>query len=248
MKIVVASVLLAVAIAAPASAAEIKVLSAGAVEPGLVAFAQLVKRETGDDLKIQFNTAPRIAQRLAAGEVYDVLISPPAAIAQAAKDGKVDAGTRVAVGRVGAGIIVRSGAPAPNVTTVDALKATLLAADSIVYNTASTGLYLDRLFEKMGILEQLKPKTTRYPDGAAVMEHVIKGKGNEIGFGAITEIRMYEPKGLKLVGPLPPDVQNYTSYDAVVMTGAASPAAAKAALALLASPAGRAAFAGGGVE
>ena len=248
MKTIVASVLLAVAIAAPASAAEIKVLSAGAVEPGLVAFAQLVKRETGDDLKIQFNTAPRIAQRLAAGEVYDILISPPAAIAQAAKDGKVDAGTRVAVGRVGAGIIVRSGAPAPNVTTVDALKATLLAADSIVYNTASTGLYLDRLFEKMGILEQLKPKTTRYPDGAAVMEHVIKGKGNEIGFGAITEIRMYEPKGLKLVGPLPADVQNYTSYDAVVMTGAASPAAAKAALALLASPAGRAAFAGGGVE
>jgi molybdate transport system substrate-binding protein len=248
MKIVVASVLLAVAIAAPASAAEIKVLSAGAVEPGLVAFAQLVKRETGDDLKIQFNTAPRIAQRLAAGEVYDVLISPPAAIAQAAKDGKVDAGTRVAVGRVGAGIIVRSGAPAPNVTTVDALKATLLAADSIVYNTASTGLYLDRLFEKMGILEQLKPKTTRYPDGAAVMEHVIKGKGNEIGFGAITEIRMYEPKGLRLVGPLPADVQNYTAYEAALMSAAKSPDAAREVLDRIALPAGRRAFASGGVE
>jgi len=240
--------LFAATLAAPVAAAEIKVLSAGAVEPGLVAFAQLVKRETGDDLRIQFNTAPRIAERLAAGEAYDILISPPAVIAQAAKDGKVDAGTRVAVGRVGAGIIVRSGAPAPNVTTVDALKATLLAADSIVYNTASTGLYLDRLFEKLGILDRIKPKTTRYPDGAAVMEHVIKGKGNEIGFGAMTEIRMYEPKGLKLVGPLPPDVQNYTSYDAVVMTGAAAPAAAKAALVLLASPAGKAAFAGGGVE
>ena len=54
-------------------------------------------------------------------------------------------------------------------------------------------------------LDQLKPKTTRYPDGASVMEHVIKGKGNEIGFGAITEIKMYEPKGLKLIGPLPAD-------------------------------------------
>jgi molybdate transport system substrate-binding protein len=248
MKSVIAPVLLAVALAAPASAAEIKVLSAGAVEPGLVAFAQLVKRETGDDLKIQFNTAPRIAERLAAGEVYDILISPPAVIAQAAKDGKVDASTRVAVGRVGAGIIVRRGAPVPDVASVAAMKQALLAADSVVYNTASTGLYLDRLFEKLGILDRIKPRTTRYPDGAAVMEHVIKGKGSEIGFGAITEIRMYEPKGLQLVGPLPPDVQNYTSYDAVVMAGATAPAAAKAALALLASPAGRAAFAGGGVE
>jgi molybdate transport system substrate-binding protein len=248
MKNIVAPLLLALVLATPATAGEIKVLSAGAVEPGLVAFAQLVKRETGHDLKIQFNTAPRIAERLAAGEAYDILISPPAVIAQAAKDGKVDAATRVAVGRVGAGIIVRSGAPAPDVTSVDALKATLLAADSIVYNTASTGLYLDRLFDKLGILERIKPKTTRYPDGAAVMEHVIRSKGSEIGFGAMTEIRMYEPKGLKLVGPLPPDVQNYTSYDAVVMTGAAAPAAAKAALALLASPAGKAAFAGGGVE
>jgi len=190
MKKFVAPLLLAVALVASASAAEIKVLSAGAVEPGLVAFAQLVKRETGDDLKIQFNTAPRIAERLAAGEAYDILISPPAVIAQAAKDGKVDASTRVAVGRVGAGIIVRSGAPAPDVTTVDALKATLLAADSIVYNTASTGLYLDRLFEKLGILDTIRPKTTRYPDGASVMEHVIRGSGREIGFGAITEIRM----------------------------------------------------------
>ena len=152
------------------------------------------------------------------------------------------------VGRVGAGIIVRSGAPAPDVTTVDALKQSLLRADSIVYNTASTGLYLDRLFEKLGILDALKPKTTRYPDGAAVMEHVIKGTGSELGFGAMTEIRMYERKGLQLVGPLPADVQNFTSYEAVVMAGAPAAAKARAALALLASPAGKAAFASGGVE
>ena len=80
------------------------------------------------------------------------------------------------------------------------------------------------------------------------MEHVIKGKGNEIGFGAITEIRMYEPKGLKLVGPLPADVQNYTTYEAAIMRGAAAPDAAKAVLRALASPAGRSAFAAGGVE
>ena len=234
--------------AASAQAADVKVLSAGAVEPGLEAFARIVKGDPGHQLVIQFNTAPQIAARLAANEVYDILIAPPAAIEQAGKSGKVDADTRVRVGRVGAGIIVRTGVPLPDVATVDAMKKALLSADSIVYNTASTGIYLDKLFEKLGILDALKPKTTRYANGASVMEHVIKGKGNEIGFGAITEIRMYEPKGLKLVGPLPADVQNYTTYEAAVMRGATAPDAAKAVLQALASPAGRSAFASGGVE
>jgi molybdate transport system substrate-binding protein len=236
------------AIATVASAAEVKVLSAGAVEPGLHAFAALVKRETGHDLKIQFNTAPQIAKRLAAGEVYDILVVPPAVVAEAAKEGKVLADTKVPVGRVGAGIIVRTGAPVPNVATVDALKQALLSADSVVYNTASTGLYLDRLFEKMGILDQIKAKSVRYPDGASVMEHVIKSKGNEIGSGAITEIKLYTGKGLTFVGPLPADVQNYTSYEAVLMNGATSADAAKAVLKLLATPAGKAAFVSAGVE
>ena len=163
--------------AGTASAAEIKVISGGAVEPGLEAFAQLVRRDLGHELKILYNTAPQIAKRLAAGEVFDILISPPATIEPALKEGKVVPETRVKVGRVGAGIIVRTGAPAPDVATVDALKQALLDADSVVYNTASTGIYLDKLFAKMGIAEALKAKTTRYPTGAAVMEHVIKGKG-----------------------------------------------------------------------
>lgn len=229
-------------------AAEIRVLSAGAVEPGLHNFATLVKKELGHDLKIQFNTAPQIAKRLAANEVYDILISPPPAVENAVKENKVVADSRVMVGKVGAGIIVRTSAAAPNVATTDALKQALLAADSVVYNSASTGLYLDKLFGKMGVLEQIKGKTTRYPDGASVMEHVIKGKGNEIGFGAITEIKMYEPKGLKLIGPLPADVQNYTSYEMALMTGSTQADAVRAVLKLLASPAGKAAFVSGGVE
>ena len=245
---ILAAVLVLGSISSTVLAAEVKVLSAGAVEPGLEAFAQQVKRDTGHELKIQFNTAPQIAKRLAAGEVYDILISPPAAIEQAAKDGKVAADSRVPVGRVGAGVIVRAGAPAPNVATVDALKQALLGADSVVYNTASTGLYLDKLFEKMGIFWQLKPKSVRYANGASVMEHVIKSKGNEIGFGAITEIKMYESKGLKLVGPLPAEVQNYTRYEAALMNGAASADAAKAVLRQLATPAAKALFTTAGIE
>ncbi len=231
-----------------AVAAEVKVLSGGAVEPGLHAFAALVKRDLGHDLKIQFNTTPQIVKRLAAGDVYDIVIVTPPVIEQAIKDGKLAADGRAPVGRVGAGIIVRSAAAAPNVATVDAMKQALVGADSVVYNSASSGLYLDQLFAKMGILEQIKPKTTRYPDGASVMEHVIKGKGNEIGFGAITEIKLYTSKGLTFIGPLPAEVQNYTTYDAAMMSGAPAAEAAKAVLRLLATPAAKAAFTAAGVE
>ena len=235
-------------LAATASAAEISVISGGAVEPGLEAFAQLVRRDLGHELKILYNTAPQIAKRLSAGEVFDILVSPPATIETAIGEGRVVSETRVKLGRVGAGIIVRTGAPAPDVVTVDALKHALLDSESVVYNTASTGIYLDKLFATMGIAEALKAKTTRYPTGAAVMEHVIKGKGREIGFGAMTEIRLYEPKGIRLVGPLPADIQNYTSYEAVLMTGATAAEAARAVLGHLATPAAKAAFTAGGVE
>ena len=247
-RLVLAAVLMFGSTLNTAVAAEVKVLSGGAVEPGLHAFAELVKRELGHDLKIQFNTTPQIIKRLAAGDVYDIVMVTPPVIDQSIKDGKLAADGRAPVGRVGAGIIVRSAATVPNVATVDAMKQALLVADSVVYNSASSGLYLDKLFAKMGILEQIKPKTTRYPDGASVMEHVIKGKGNEIGFGAITEIKLYTAKGLNFIGPLPADVQNYTAYDAAMMSGAPSSDAAKAVLRLLATPAAKTAFTAAGVE
>lgn len=232
----------------PAHADEVRLLSAGAVEPGVAAFAQQLQRERGVALQIQFNTAPQIAKRLADGETYDILISPPAVIDQALQDGKLVAEGRVSLGRVGAGIVVRSAADTPDVATVEAMKQALLGADSVVYNSASTGLYLDRLFARLGIADALKAKTTRYANGAAVMEHVIKGHGREIGFGAITEIKLYTARGLNYLGPLPAEVQNYTAYDAALMRRAPSADAARAVLRELATPAARAAFAAAGIE
>lgn len=233
---------------APALAAEIKVFSAGAIEPGLMRAIEAFKRTGGDTVKVEFNTAPQLASRLAKGDVADVLIAPPAALDQQVKDGKVAANGRVTVGRVGAGVVTRAGLPSADISTTAAFKQTVLGAESIVYNSASTGLYLEKLFERLGIAEQIKAKTTRYPNGERVMEHLIHGKGNEIGFGAITEIKLFEPKGLKLVGPLPAEVQNYTTYAAALMTSAPSPPAAKALLAFLGTPEAKQAFAAGGVE
>ncbi len=240
---------MAALIGTAAMAAEVKVLSAGAVEPGLHKAVELFEKSSGHKVSIQFNTAPQIAKRMADGYVADILIAPPGGLKTYGEQGKVAKDGHVPLGKVGAGITVRPGAPAPDIKTTDALKAAVLAADSLVYNTASTGIYLANLFDKLGVGEQIKAKTTRHANGEAVMEHVIKGKGREIGFGAITEIKLYEAKGaLKLVGPLPADVQNYTSYGAALMSNSPSPDAAKAFMTFLATAAAKQAFVSAGVE
>ena len=231
-----------------AQAAEIKVLSAGAVEPALVALAETFGRDTGHQVNITFATAPALRRKVAAGEAADILIAPPAVVDDFVKAGKVLAEDRAALGRVGVGVAVRAGATAPDISTPDALKEAVLRADSLVYNEASTGIYFAKLLDRLGIADTVKAKTTRYPDGAAVFEHVIKGKGNEIGIGATTEIMAYAKKGLHFVGPLPAELQNYTTYTAGVIAGAGSPEAAKGFIRFLTSPPAKAAFAAHGVN
>jgi molybdate transport system substrate-binding protein len=239
--------LLLCAVAGTAVAAEIKVLSAGAIEPGLRAAAAAFKKQSGHDVNITFNTAPQIRKRIGGGDAFDVVIAPPAALDEFAGSGKV-ASDRVNVGRVGLGVAVRPGAPVPDISSADALKHSVLQAESIVFNRASTGIYLENLLKKMGIYEQVESRTARYVDANSVMEHVLKGKGREIGFGPVTEILLHREKGLKLVGPLPSEVQNYTSYSAVPMTAAASAELARSFVRYLGSPEGKALFVAAGVE
>ncbi len=221
-----------------------------AIQPGLERAVAQFNRASGHVVKIQFNTAPEIAKRLAEGYAADILIAPPAVLDEQVKNGKVAAEGRIPVGRVGSrGVTVRASAPSPDIATTDALKAAVLGADTLrLQQCLDRQLYLDRLFAKLGIADALKPKTTRYSNGEAVMEHVIKGKGNEIGFGAMTEIKLFESHGLKLVGPLPADIQNYTSYAAAPLTGATAAAGAKAFLAYLATPEAKQAFVAAGIE
>jgi molybdate transport system substrate-binding protein len=231
-----------------ATAAEIKVLSAGAVEPGLHKAVERFKQATGHEVKIQFNTAPQIAQRMQEGHVADVLIAPPAGLKQQSDAGRIAADGHVTVGRVGIGIVVRNGATSSPITTAEELKAAALGADAVIYNTASTGLYLERLFERLGIADQIKGKASRPATGEAVMQQVLGGSGKQIGFGAITEIKLFEARGIKFVGPLPPVIQNYTAYGAALATNGPQPEAARAFVAYLATPEARQAFASAGIE
>jgi molybdate transport system substrate-binding protein len=233
---------------ASAMAAEITVLSGGAIEPGLHSAAHAFEKQSGHQVKLTFNTAPQIAKRIAAGDKFDVVISPPAAIEEFAKAGKVGASDRVNVGKVGLGVAVRPGAPVPDISTVDSLKRSIVEADSLTFNRASTGIYFENLLKKWGVYEQVEPKTTRYPDGASVLEHALKGKGKEIAFGAITEILLFKEKGLRFVGPIPAEVQNYTQYIATPMSGGSNAEAAKQFVQFMGSPAGKKLFVAAGIE
>lgn len=230
-----------------AAAAELSVLSAGAIEPGVTNAVTAFQQETGHKVRLQFNTAPQIRKKMADGEAWDVVIAPPALLDELSQSIRLGA-ERMPVGRVGLGVVVRSDAPMPNMTSVESLKQALLQSESLVFNRASTGIYLEGLLRKMGIWPELEARTTRYPDGASVMEHVLHGKGREIGFGAITEILLYRDKGLKLVGPLPTEVQNYTRYSGTVIEGGKEQAVAQSFVRYLGGPVGRSLFAAAGIE
>jgi len=226
--------------------AEITVLSAGAVQPGLVKVIDAFRSETGNEVKVTFATAPTIRKRLSSGEIADVLIAPPELLDELEKAASSKTAGNV-VGRIGVGVAVRDGAPIPKLATVDEFKQSLLSAESIVYNQASTGIYLESLFERLGISARLKAKTTRYADFAAVRDHVIKGTVNEIGLGATTVIIESASKGLKFVGPLPAEIQNYTTYAATITADSPARDAAVALLQYLSSPKAKKIFASVGI-
>jgi molybdate transport system substrate-binding protein len=239
----VAGVLLGQAI----TAADITVLSAGAVEPGLRPASVAFEKRTGHAVKISLAPAPQIRARITGGEMWDVVIAPPAVLDEFDKLGKIE-NERVTLGRVGMGVAVRAGSAVPDISNVEALKRSVLAAESVVLTRGSSGVYFEALLKKMGLYEQIEGKITRHDDGASAIGHVLKGKGTELSVGQLTEIGLYRDKGLQLIGPLPAEVQNYTSYAAAPMTARVNAEVARAFVRHLGSSEGQAMFAAAGIE
>jgi molybdate transport system substrate-binding protein len=206
------------------------VLSASAVHASLEALAAAFGKESGGAVKLAFETAPAMTKKLAAGERADIIIVPPAAMADIVAMGKALAGGQQMLGRVGVGVAVRSDAPVPDISSTDALKRSLLEADSVAYNRASSGVYVEQLMDRLGLAQALRVKTVRHHDAQQLFMHLLAGTGREIGFGGMTEIARWRGKGLKLVGPLPADIQNYTAYVAALSSDPPNPAAARALL------------------
>jgi molybdate transport system substrate-binding protein len=228
----------------------ITILSAGAIEPGLVEATQTFGREQQCEVAIEWATTPMIRSRIAGGQTADLLVVPPAAFDDFVAAGYVPAGSGVTLGRVGVGVGVRTGAPLPDITTTAALTQSLLDFESIVINRASSGLYMEGLLERLGVKDRIAHKLVRIIDGPQMMQHIIHGKGREFAFCASIEIVLYRDRGVTLVGMLPEDIQHYTTYVAAPMHGVRDDAHAEAVKALLAyfdSPPSRGIFARHGI-
>jgi molybdate transport system substrate-binding protein len=235
-----------VAVAAPApvistraQAAELKVISGGAFKQVLTALAAEYQQESGNKLDIAYQTVGQHMALIRDGkEAFDVAVLTPEAIDALIKDGKVVAGSRADLAKTGVGVVVKKGAPLPDIGTVAAFKQALLAAKSVAYIDpkagGSSGIYVERLLERLGIADQIKAKAVLV-QGGAVADHVADGEA-EIGVHQISEILPVE--GATLVGPLPAEIQNFTVYSAGVSTAAhdADADAARALVQFLSGP------------
>ncbi|MBV9237746.1 MAG: substrate-binding domain-containing protein [Xanthobacteraceae bacterium] len=214
---------------------DLKVLTTGAMKPVLLEVAPGFQQDSKQTVSLDNDTAGALLKRIEAGAAFDVVVLTPAGIDELAKAGKVSPGVDLA--RVGVGVMVKAGAPRPDISTVDALKRTLLAAKSVAYidpaSGGSSGIYLARLWERLGIADALKPKT-KLKQGGLVADLIVSGEA-EIGFQQASEI--VASPDVTLIGQLPEEIQNYTVYSGAISTAAHSPAAAAAFIAWLRRPA-----------
>jgi len=219
-----------------AGAAEIKVLTSGAFKPVVMELSARFTQATGTTVKVENDTAGALARRVEAGETFDVLILTPGALADLQKTGRVASGPVAPLAKVGIGVAVKAGAAKPDISSVAAFKAALLSARKVAMIDpaagGSSGIYLTRLFETMGIADAVKAKAILVP-GGLVATRVVSGEA-DIAIHQISEILAV--KGAELVGPLPSEIQNFTVYAGVLSPGPTPPPAAAAFLAVLAGP------------
>ncbi len=227
-------------------AAEIKVLASNDVREALHELAPAFERETGHKLVIGYGLAAALKRRIEAGEAFDLAILPAAGLNDLARQGKVDAPARASIARSGVGIGIKKGARRPDIRTPRALRRTLLAADSITWaKEGQSGIYFADLLQRIGIAEQMRPKIVPAASGAEVGRLVASGK---VQLGVILANELMAAPGVEVLGPLPPELQNYTVFHAGVGVGSKDSSAAKALIKFLTTPAAGAVFKAKGQE
>jgi molybdate transport system substrate-binding protein len=212
--------------AATVVAADIKLVSASGMTSVLNELAPQFERTTGHKLVIQYGLAA-LKQQIEAGETLDLVILPPRVMDALIKQGKIAGGTHTVIARSGMGVAVRAGAPRPDIGSVDAFKRTLLNAKSIAYvPEGSTGIHLAKVLERLGITELVKAKTRPQQGGADHVAQAVADGEAELGFAVISNI--LPVRGAEVLGPFPPELQNYVVYTVGVGASAKEPEAAKA--------------------
>ena len=236
--------------AVEAVAAEVRVVSSGGFAAEYRVLGTEFERATGHHLVTGWgpsmgDTHDAVPARLQRGEPIDVLIMVGYALDEFAKQGKVVPDSKVDLARSGIGVVVRAGAPRPDVGSVDGLKQALLAAKSIAYSDSASGVYIqNEMFKKLGIADRVAGKARMIP--AEPVGQVVARGDAEIGFQQISELKPIA--GIDLVGPLPSEVQKYTVFSAGIVAGDKEPDAARALIQYLASPAAASAIRESGME
>jgi molybdate transport system substrate-binding protein len=225
-----------------ATAAEVKVM-AGAGMRG--AFGELVpqfERATGHKIEIQYGAGGTFKKQIEAGEAFDLVIIDSDAVDDLIKQGKIAGDTRMDIVRAGIGVAVREGAPKPDISSVDAFRNTLLNAKSFTYGSTST--HLPKVFDRLGIAEQVKGKTK--PNALDRVAPAVAAGDVELAIAGVPTL--LSVKGVQLVGLLPGELQSWFVNTAGVGAAAGQPDAAKALIKYLATPEAAAVMKAKGME
>ena len=236
------------AAAFPAHAATLRVLSGGATLEVEKTLAAEFTKQTGTMIAFDSGTAGQVQQKVEAGDGADVVVASVAVIDMLDKEGKLKPGTKAMIARAGIGVAARAGAPKPDISTPDKFRAAMLAAKSVIYpdpaSGASSGIAAAHVFERLGIAGQMAEKTKVQPGGLTA-ERVASGEV-ELAIQNISEL--LPVKGVVVVGPLPVELQTYTTYSAGVGAKSADPKAAQAFIAYLVRTGAAASWKAGGLE
>ena len=234
----------------PQQQPSIHILCAGAAQGLVKAVQEDFAAECGAVVQGRFGAVGAMKEALVAGEPCDVMVVTAAMIEQLAADGRLRGETRAAIGRVLTGVAVRDGAEPCDVSTPEALKAALLAADAIYFpdpERATAGIHFAKVMRELGIHDELQPRFRTFPNGATAMREMAASTSPQpIGCTQVTEIN-YTP-GVRLVGPLPARFELATVYTAAVGTQAGDPQRARQLVEWLSGERSQALRAEGGFE
>jgi molybdate transport system substrate-binding protein len=211
----------------------LRLISSMATRELLAALAARYEQDIGQTVLPESAGGVDVARRVSAGEAVDVVVLAANAIDKLIAEGRI-AGRRVDLVRSGVAIAVRAGASRPPIATEADIKALVLAAPSLSYSTGPSGVYLEQLFARWGILEQIRSRIVVPPPGVPVGALVANGTA-ALGFQQLSELMNLD--GIAVLGALPDVIQQITVFSGGVSASSAAPAAAQALLGYLASPA-----------
>jgi molybdate transport system substrate-binding protein len=237
--------LLAQAVSAQ-NVAPVHVLASNGMKAVIVELQPRAERAIGHPLSIEYGSTSALRQKIDTGTAFDLAILTSDAIADLIRQNKAAAATRADFARCGVGLAVRSGSPKPDIGTAAALKKTLQAAPSIAWaKDGASRPYIDEMLKRLGLAEEVKPKSLLTQGSGPAMASVGAGQ-TAIVMTLISELLPVD--GIDLVGPLPPELQNYVTFGAAVGASAADPAGAKATIAFLKSSAAAPVYKAKGME